>query len=213
MNRKAKNMKGDKKQRAVISVRGRVQKGGYRDLVAEIANGLNIGGIAENMPDGTVRIIAEAEKGTLEQFITLIEPSEDPMIKVTGIEVDFEPATNEFEYFDIKYGDFGMEGFERIGVAAVYLKRIDKKQDQMLGKQDQMLGKQDETISIIKSGVDEMREFRTETQQNFGNLDIKYGKIAENMERILEELKEERKEYRESIEKLVNAILKSKEEG
>ncbi|MBL7118357.1 MAG: acylphosphatase, partial [Candidatus Syntrophoarchaeum sp.] len=182
MNRKAKNMKGDKKQRAVISVRGRVQKGGYRDLVAEIANGLNIGGIAENMPDGTVRIIAEAEKGTLEQFITLIEPSEDPMIKVTGIEVDFEPATNEFEYFDIKYGDFDKEGFERIGVAAVYLKRIDKKQDQMLGKQDQMLGKQDETISIIKSGVDEMREFRTETQQNFGNLDIKYGKIAENME-------------------------------
>jgi len=51
--------------------------------VAEIANSLNIGGIAENMPDGTVRIIAEAEKGTLEKFITLIEPSEDPMIKVT----------------------------------------------------------------------------------------------------------------------------------
>ena len=86
----------DKKQRAVISVRGKVQKGGYRDLVAEIANGLNIGGIAENMPDGTVRIIAEAEKGTLEKFITLIEPSEDPIIKVTGIEVNFEPATNEF---------------------------------------------------------------------------------------------------------------------
>lgn len=206
-------MKRDKKQRAVIRVRGRVQKGGYRDLVAEIANGLNIGGIAENIPDGTVRIIAEAEKGTLEQFITLIEPSEDPMIKVTGIEVNLEQATNEFEYFDIKYGDFDKEGFERIGIAAVYLKRIDKKQDQMLGKQDQMLGKQDETIALIKSGVDEMREFRTETQQNFGDLDTKYGKIAENIERILEELKDERKEYRESIEKLVNAILKSKKEG
>jgi hypothetical protein len=54
-----------------------------------------------------------------------------------------------------------------------------------------------------------MQEFRTETQQNFTNLDTKYGKIAENMERILEELKEERMEYRESIEKLVNAILES----
>jgi acylphosphatase len=84
------------------------------------------------------------------------------------------------------------------------------KQDQMLEKQDVMIGKQDQTISIIRSGVDEMREFRTETQQNFANLDTKYGKIAENMERILEELKEERKEYRESIEKLVNAILESK---
>jgi hypothetical protein len=83
------------------------------------------------------------------------------------------------------------------------------KQDQMLEKQDVMIGKQDQTIFIIRSGVDEMREFRTETQQNFANLDTKYGKIAENMERILEELKEERKEYRESIEKLVNAILES----
>lgn len=37
------------------------------------------------------------------------------------------------------------------------------------------------------------------------------GKIAENMARILEELKEERKEYRDSIEKLVTAILESRE--
>jgi acylphosphatase len=84
------------------------------------------------------------------------------------------------------------------------------KQDQMLEKQDVMIGKQEQTISIMRSGVDEMREFRTETQQNFANLDTTYGKIAENMERILEELKEERKEYRESIEKLVTAILESK---
>ena len=73
-----------------------------------------------------------------------------------------------------------------------------------------MLTKQDETIATIKCGVDEMRESRTETQQNFANLDTKYGKLGENMERILEELKEERKEYRDSIEKLVNAILESK---
>ena len=42
------------------------------------------------------------------------------------------------------------------------------------------------------------------------NIDVKYGKMAENVERILEELKEERKEYRGSIEKLVDAIIESK---
>jgi CO dehydrogenase/acetyl-CoA synthase alpha subunit len=88
---------------------------------------------------------------------------------------------------------------------------IIKSGNEMLAtKQDQMLTKQDETNVSIRSGVDEMREFRTETQQNFANLDTKYGKIAENMARILEELKEERKEYRASIEKLVTAILESK---
>ena len=83
-----------------------------------------------------------------------------------------------------------------------------EKQDVMIGKQDVMIGKQDETISILKSGVDETREFRTGTQQNFATLDTKYGKVAENMERILEEMKEERKESRESMEKILNAILK-----
>ena len=85
-----------------------------------------------------------------------------------------------------------------------------EKQDVMIEKQDQILGKQDETIEVIKSGVDVMHAFRTETHQNFANLDTKYGRIAENMERILEELKEERKEYRESIERLVNAIIESR---
>jgi len=57
------------------------------------------------------------------KFITLIEPNEDPMIKVRGIEANFDPATEEFEYFEIKYEDFDKERFKRIGVAAVYLKR------------------------------------------------------------------------------------------
>ena len=95
------------------------------------------------------------------------------------------------------------------------------KQDQMLEKQDVMIGKQDQTISIIKNGVDEMREFRTETQQNFANLDIKYGKIAENMERImrgmedtsrktvevLERLAQQQDNFNTSIDKLTDAIL------
>ena len=97
------------------------------------------------------------------------------------------------------------------------------KQDQILGKQDVMIEKQDKTLTTIKSGVDEMRESREEnktllldfhhdTIQRFDNLDVKYGKIAENMERILEELKEERKEYRETVERLVNAIIESRKE-
>jgi len=107
-----------------------------------------------------------------------------------------------------------------------------EKQDQMLDKQDKSIAiiksgnetlatKQDETIATIKSDVDEMREFRTETQQNFANLDIKYGKIAENMERImksmedtsrktgevLERLAQQQENFNTSIDKLTDAIL------
>lgn len=43
--------------------RGRVQKIGYRDIVAEIANKMDITGIVENLPDGkSVKKIAEVEE-------------------------------------------------------------------------------------------------------------------------------------------------------
>ncbi len=237
-------------KRAIIITKGRVQRVGYRDLVADWAMDLGVVGFIENQPDGTVKIVAEGEEERLEEFIRKAQPDDDPLIRIAHVDVGYEKATGEFELFKIKRGSSEEETGERLDTAAKSLKVLIKttammnenlgnkidvgneeissiiksgnemlatKQDKMLGKQDQMIekqdvmiGKQDQTISIIKSGVDEMREFRMETQQNFANLDTKYGKIAENIERILEELKEERKEYRDSIEKLVNAILESK---
>ena len=223
-------------KRVIIITKGRVQRVGYRDLVADWAMDLGVVGFIENQPDGTVKIVAEGEEEKLEDFIRKAQPEDDPLIRIAHVDVGYEKATGEFELFKIKRGSSEEETGERLDTAAKSLKelikttammnenlgnKIDagneeissiiKSGNEMLAtKQDLMIGKQDQTISIIKSGVDEMREFRTETQQNFANLDTKYGKIAENMERILEELKEERKEYRESIEKLVNAILESK---
>jgi len=230
-------------KRAIIITKGRVQRVGYRDLVADWAMDLGVVGFIENQPDGTVKIVAEGEEERLEEFIRKAQPEDDPLIRIAQVDVGYEKATGEFEFFKIKRGSSEEETGERLDTAAKSLKVLIKttammnsnigtkidagneeissiiksgnemlatKQDQMIEKQDVMIGKQDQTISIIKSGVDETQEFRTETQHNFANLDTKYGKIAENMERILEELKEERKEYRVSIEKLVNAILESK---
>ncbi len=84
-------------------------------------------------------------------------------------------------------------------------------------KQDQMLDKQDQTIGVIKEGTEEMREsreenktilkdFHQETIQRFDMVDVKYGKIAENMEKILQEMKEERREFRETIERFIKAV-------
>jgi len=81
-----------------------------------------------------------------------------------------------------------------------------EKQDQMLEKQDQMLDKQDQTIGAID-------KLDVNVNMRFDNLDVKYGKIAENMEKILEEMKEERKEARKSMERILNAILKLAEKS
>ncbi len=51
---------------------------------------------------------------------------------------------------------------------------------------EKMLDKQDEHTRVLT-------EFRDQTQQSFGVLDVKYGAISENMGRVIEEMREERK--------------------
>ncbi len=99
--------------------------------------------------------------------------------------------------------------------------KLDSGNEKLLEGQDKMLEKQDQTIGAIREGTEEMRESRKEnktilqdfhydTIQRFDVVDVKYGKIAENMEKILQEMKEERREFRESIERLIKAALEKK---
>lgn len=200
-------------KRAVVIARGKVQKVGYRDTVQDVARALGVVGYVENLKDGNVRIVAEAEEEALKKFIKQIKVKKD-FIDVMDALVEYEEATGEFEIFEIKYGSVPEELGDSIGAAIKYLGATNKKIDEsgeenkkgfsvLAKKQDQMLGKQDETVKSID---------RLDTNMNtqFSELDVKYGKIAENMEKILKEMKEERKQFRLSIEKLVKAILKSK---
>ncbi|MBN2251803.1 MAG: acylphosphatase [Candidatus Altiarchaeota archaeon] len=238
-------------ERVVVTVGGRVQRVGYRDYVVELATELNVNGTVENLDDGKVRIVAEAEKGVLDRFVESLKAPGDPMIRVLDVDTEFRKATGEFRYFDTKYGDFQKEGFERIGDAARILKHLsggqdqmlDKqdqmldKQDQMLDKQDQMLDKQDKTIDIIGEGnrmlaekIDsgnekicgKLDEFHRDTSRRFDVIDLKYGKIAENMEEairainrtcdntemLLEKSERDRGDFRDSMKGLTDAILK-----
>ncbi len=132
-------------ERAVITIKGRVQRTGYRDLISDLAENKGITGTVENLPDGkSLRIIAEAEKPALDEFIELIRVPDDLFVKIKAIDFVFQNATGEFESFEIIYDDFQKEGFERIGEAVIYLKRLNAGQNKMLEKQDT-------TIDILRS--------------------------------------------------------------
>src|SRR5574341_331110 len=132
-------------ERAVITIKGRVQRTGYRDLISDLAENKGITGTVENLPDGkSLRIVAEAEKPVLDDFIELIRVPDDPFVKIKTLDFVFQNATGEFESFEIIYDDFQKEGFERIGEAVIYLKRLNAGQNKMLEKQDT-------TIDILRS--------------------------------------------------------------
>ena len=196
-------------KRAVIIAKGEVQRVGYRDTVEKIARKLKLTGFVENLKPYDVRIVAEGEQDVLDEFITQIRKGEYPIapISVESLDARFEAATGEFEYFEIKRGDWKEELGERLdAIGAVLYRSVELGGkpvaigEKTLDRQDQMLEKQDEHTQIIT-------EFRDQTLQGFVTLDTKYGQIADNMDRIIDEMRNERKETRESMAKLTDAII------
>ena len=155
-------------KRLTAFVSGKVQRVGYRARVIQLANGLGLKGIIENLSDGRVRIIAEGD----EEKIKLFEGSIDiknTFIQVSTIEKSYSQPYGEFDGFFklVGTGETDSRLDEGIGVlkdmrdllisiCGMQKQMLGKqdqmlgKQDQMLGKQDQMLGKQEETILEIK---------------------------------------------------------------
>jgi len=196
-------------KRAVIIAKGEVQRVGYRDTVEKIARKLKLTGFVENLKPYDVRIVAEGGQDVLDEFITQIRKGEYPIapILVEGLDARFEAATGEFEYFEIKRGDWKEELGERLdAIGAVLYRSVELETrpvaigEKMLDKQDVMIDKQDGHTQILT-------EFRDQTLQGFVTPDTKYGRISDNMERLIDEMQNERKETRESMAKLTDAII------
>jgi len=108
--------------RAKIVAEGDVQKAGYRDIVEDIAVKLGVKGFVENLRDKTVCVVCEAEKDVVNRFVDAIKIKND-IVDVKNVKVvETSPATNEFEYFDIKYGSPEEELGERMVAAVKYAK-------------------------------------------------------------------------------------------
>ncbi|MBD7894978.1 acylphosphatase [Limosilactobacillus sp. Sa3CUN2] len=84
-----------------IIAHGRVQEVGFRYGTMQIATQLNITGSVQNLPNGTVKIIAEGDQHNLDKFISLIQKGPTPFAKVSKLEVKDLP-TAQYRLFIIK---------------------------------------------------------------------------------------------------------------
>ncbi len=107
--------------RATMVVHGNVQRSDYRGRVMTIAKALNITGIAQNLSDGSVKIIAEGEKTNLSTFVEEID-IRNFLIRVTDIERNDSEYIGEYESFYKLVGEG--ETDERLDTAAELLKEL-----------------------------------------------------------------------------------------
>jgi len=113
---------------ALILVGGTVQGVGFRYLVKEEANRRNLVGCVENLDDGTVRIECEGERDDIEGLVGSIRDSVEPM-RVRDVDVQYSEDAGRFKVFRIVPGSLASEMVEGFATGAMYLNRIDRKQD------------------------------------------------------------------------------------
>lgn len=83
-------------------VKGNVQGVFYREFTRREAESLGVSGFVRNLRDGTVEIVAEGEAKQLREFEKKFRKG-PLMAFITDVEMKEEPATGEFDGFDIRY--------------------------------------------------------------------------------------------------------------
>jgi len=87
-------------ERAVIIVKGRVQKAGYRDFIDETAFNLDLTGRVKNMEDGSVEVVCEGPREKIQELVKKIHIKQYPF-RVESIDVKYSKAAGEYTDFEI----------------------------------------------------------------------------------------------------------------
>jgi acylphosphatase len=89
-------------KRIECRITGRVQMVMYRDFAQRKARGLGLVGMAQNLPDGSVAVVAEGEEEALKKYITLLHRG-SIFAKVENVETSWVEAMGEFPDFRIAF--------------------------------------------------------------------------------------------------------------
>jgi len=160
-------------KRAIIIAKGQVQRVGYRDAVQKIANELNLTGFIENVKPRDVRIVAEGEKDTLDEFITRIAINEPP-ISIKSIDFKLEDGIDVVEYFGI-HRDWGYEISKRMDFAIVMFQNL-------MEATEKMSYEMTERISIL----------RQETMKSSKDLGTMHRELVRDIREQISTLRQER---------------------
>ena len=87
-------------ERRTLHFTGHVQGVGFRYTTQRIANGFEVGGFVENLPDGRVRVVAEGSSAELAAFVAQIQSTLSE--NISDVTMERAAATREFNSFSIR---------------------------------------------------------------------------------------------------------------
>jgi acylphosphatase len=170
-----------------VIVKGTVQGVGYRALVKFYASQLGIKGLVRNLTDGHVEIFCEGLDERIDQLVKhidikskIVDPSNPNVERIERYQEggeNYSPAWKEYDGFEIDYGNQKLTALEK---EALETSEYAKLQFWYLRNEVQML--------------------RTDTNENFNQMAIKYGSISKDLKSTKKEIKGSLKETKDGIQ-------------
>lgn len=109
-------------QRTNIRICGRVQGVGLRVRIKAAADEIGVRGTVENLDDGSVLVVCEAERASIENLVQQIRNRADPAA-ITDVLVEKGSLTTDLGGFKIKFGDTDTEMLNAISMWTEALRR------------------------------------------------------------------------------------------
>lgn len=168
-----------------FTVSGDVQGVGYRNFVTKAARKLSLEGHAENMDDGTVKILCRGATDALSRFKSLINvknPKEAPLIDVESIkEKELAQGTVKDTGFREKYNDHVSEMAQGFSTGMNYMNlfrnettgkfdHMDKKYDKISMAMLEIAGNMTKRDDIFESKFIAIEQSVEKTNKNIENL-------------------------------------------
>jgi len=116
-------MTQDSLTRARIVVDGDVQGVGFRYKVRRIARNQRLVGYVKNLDDGTVEIVCEGTKSSIESFAEEIKMMKEPIV-VERVDITFEEPKKEFKAFKVVVDELAEEMVEGFSTWSTYFEMM-----------------------------------------------------------------------------------------
>jgi len=199
--------------RATLTISGDVQDAGYRGIIIRTGRKLGLVGSVENIPNGTVKVVCESEKKTIEEFVSKIKIKTETT-EVEDIKVEYNDSSGEFagKGFTVKieesFRGLAQELFQGYSTSEKYFNIGWDKQDKTVGAikdmHQELKGFREESKQSFDSLNKNLTGFRDETKTEFQTIKTDYGKISQDLGKAVDSINTIAK----SIEKLAEAIAK-----
>lgn len=195
-----------------LTIRGRVQRVGYRRYALDLAQEFGLRGYVKNLPDGSVEVLVQGVEDTIKLFMEALNNPPPPAV-IREIYVDRVETSPEIKEFRVLYGDLAEELQEGFGamqsIFSDYWKEFKDFRQEFRDFRQEFKDYREEFRDYREEFRDYRKEFRDFSERTDGSFKLlfeKYGEISEKLTVILETLVKESKETREQLAKAMDRL-------